>query len=92
MAPVQGGLQRLVARQCVAGADEKPETVGQPLIDLLYRQHADSCCGQFDGQRDAVHAQTDRRDGRRVAGIEPEIGTDTCRTIDEKAHRFAVLH
>ena len=65
--PVNQGTQCLLAGQRrPAAACEQVETVIQASCNLFDAQHRQTCCRQFDGQRDTIEPVRDLSDSRRI--------------------------
>ena len=88
VAPLEGRLQRLLARRRGAAAcAQQPEAVVQPLRDRVRPQRAEPGCGELDREREAVEPVADANYLARVSLLESEPGAaaparSTNRRID----------
>src|SRR5207244_1848677 len=72
--PLTGGGQRAVVRDLQScGLGEQAESIGEPGVNLLDREHANPRRGELDRQRHPVEAHTDVGHGGGVllAELEP---------------------
>ena len=63
VAPVQRRPDGLMARIRPVTAEQQPELTIEAVGDLLGGEDPDPGCGQFDGQRDAIHPAHDGLEG-----------------------------
>ena len=91
VAPVQRGLERLLARmRGAAAAGEQAEAIVEPVGDLAHAQRTDAGGGQLDGEGQSVEAATDLGDGWADLGGELKVGRHRRGAVDEKAPGFGV--
>ncbi len=65
--------QGLLARQGVATPSrQEPESLVEPVVEVRQRHRRQARRGEFDGERDAVEATTDRRHQASVRVLELE--------------------
>ncbi len=84
MAPINEGLQGLVAQQGgAASAGEQVKAILQSRGDLLDTQAFYARGRQFKRQRDAVELMADLGDGKPVVVCQPEARQSGLRTLDE---------
>lgn len=92
IAPVDGGPQRLVARQCAAAAaGEEAEAVVEALLELADGEAADAGGGELDGEGDAVEAAADLQGGREVLLVHLEAGEGRLGALGEEVHGLVAL-
>ena len=91
VAPLQGGLQGLLARHGTAATGEEAETVGEQGVDLCHRQHPHPGCRQLDGQGDAVKPAANIGHGSGIVFIDRKAGLGQAGAVDEEPHRFGRL-
>ena len=89
VAPVDGRLERALARnRRAAPAGQQTETILQPSVDLVERQHVQPCSRQLDCERYSVETQADLGDRRDVAGGDSESSVDRQGTVHEQPRGF----
>src|SRR5207247_11200587 len=87
VAPVDRGLERLVARQRRAtSAGEQGEAVAQPLEDLLHAEDSCSHSRQLDGEGQAVEAAAEIDDRGLVGGRKLERARRGLGALEEEGH------
>ena len=91
VAPLERRLERLLPRRrrAAAGAEE-PEAVVEPLGHRRGAERAEPPGGELDRERQAVEAEADARDVRRVLLVERESRRGRRRALDEQPHRLVV--
>lgn len=88
--PVDDRPQGLLAgADGAAAGGEQAEAVVQPVRDLAWGEHAEPGGGEFDGEREAVEAQTDLGAGRGglVVGVDAEAGPGGGAPVGEQPQR-----
>ncbi len=74
MTPVDGRLQRLLARGCrAAAAGQEGETALEALQDLVHGHHRDPGRGELHRERDPVEPFTDAGDGSYTGARQHEV-------------------
>ena len=92
-APVDGVAQGLLALGRVnMAALEQRQAVMQPRRQRRWRQHPQTCGGQFDGQRQAVQAAANLYHGLQLIGLGPHIPPQRRRTRRKQGHGTGALH
>ena len=93
VAPVERGPERLLARQRgPVAAGEQREAVVEAGRDAECAERRHPCGGELDGERDAVQAPADGRDGRRHAVIWQEPRLRGVRPCHEQPDRIVPQH
>lgn len=91
MAPVQRGLQRLLAAQRrAAPTRQQAKAVVQPRGDLLNGEGGHAGHRQLNGQRYAVELAAYSGDGRRILLLYGERGQDGPRAVHEEPDRLGL--
>ena len=89
VAPVDRGFERPLPRDGgPRPACQQPESIAEPQVDLLDRQHRHASRRQLDRQWNAVEALADARDRCSVAGRHRKGVVDRSSPLDEQTGRF----
>lgn len=92
IAPVQRGLERLLAGQSDAtAAGEQAEALVEPGSDLIDGQRCDARRRELQGQWDAVQALADLRDCARVALGNSELRLHRRSSFDQQPNSGILL-
>jgi hypothetical protein len=90
-APIDRGVQRLVpAAGGPAARAQQPEAIPEPVDYMVHGQRPQAHGGQLDGQRNALEAAAELRDGVRVASVDLEARLNGRRPLQEQLHRVVL--